>query len=401
MLNLKSETLKFSISGMRGYVPEDLNAANIPLILSAFARSLPRGGIAVARDTRVSGPGIYHLALGSLAAMGRTVHDLGIVPTPTIKAYIHEHNLSGGLMISASHNPEHYNAFKFIAAKGLFFSERQNSLLQSYLKNPGGWAAYNKQGIIKEDEQDDANHLHIQSILKQIPVSKKKKTLKVAIDPVAACGSLIIRQLLDSMNIQYVSIHADFATRFPRKPEPVASSLAKLKHLVISEKCDAGFAVDPDADRLALVDNTGRAIGEELTLPLVLSQALNHYPGPVVVNLSTSWLNRYIAEQFNRKLYLSKVGEANVVAEMQKRKAVIGGEGNGGVIDLHIPSLGRDSLTGISWILHLLQSDKRPLDQVVDSLPARFNNAFPWKKAQLHRYVQKSVVFVSDLQDGV
>ena len=369
IINFESKTLKFSISGFRGYYPEDINPGNIPKITQAYAKSLPKGAIAVARDSRPTGESIEYLTIGGLIAMGRKVYSLGIVPTPTIKAFIKEKKLAGGLMISASHNAMRYNAYKFIKKDGLFFDAADNKKFQKHLEDlEQTWPAYNKQGNVEENTSALARQTHIESILETIAVSKGRK-LKVAIDTCGACATDIVPELLKRLKVDFVSVNSEYSDRFPREPEPVPKALKVLQKLVIDEKCDIGFAFDPDADRLALVDDQGNAIGEEYTLPLSLLVALKRRKGNVVINLSSSHLTDYVAQKFGRKVFRSKVGEANVVALMKKKKITLGGEGNGGVIDLKIPSLGRDSLTGVAYSIALLRENpKKSLSQIIEGL---------------------------------
>lgn len=377
-LDFSSPTLKFSVSGLRGLYPQDIHPQNILDIVYSFALSLPSGDIALARDTRPSGEAIYHLVCSILLACSRNVHLLGIVPTPTIKNYVKSKNLAGGIMISASHNPMQYNAFKFIKANGFFFEEIDNQKWQDNLfQNTKSWST--QTGKLYMHKQTEANAMHIEQVVdsvfgKSLP---NFSSLKVAIDPVSACASKIIPELLEKLGVSFVSVHGTFAKEFPRQAEPVASALTALSNLVVEHQCDIGFAFDPDADRLALVDETGVPLGEEYTLPLVLSSVLKERSGSCVVNLSSSWLSRYVCEQHNASLFLSKVGEANVVSQMVKKQAVFGGEGNGGIIDPQIDSMGRDSLAGVAWILRLLLEEQKTLSQLAKQLP----NVFMVKKA--------------------
>ena len=368
-LNLNSPTLKFSISGLRGLYPQDIHPGNLPEIIAAFDAALPAGPVAVALDSRPTGPAIEAITLGHLAALGREVHSLGLIPTPTIKAYIRAKKLAGGLMISASHNPVTYNAYKFIGKGGLFFSEAENQRWRAALGQKVTYRPHNRQGKILRIPFEAVADFHIAQALQAAGATKGRR-LKVAIDPVGGCARQIARRLLEKMGHTVVGIFEEGYPDFPRPPEPVPTALKKLGALVVKEKCDLGFAFDPDADRLALVGPDGKPLGEELTLPLALMGALPARKGPVVVNLSSSHLNRLVAEKYGRKFYRSKVGEANVVSLMQKTKAAFGGEGNGGVIDPQVASLGRDSLAGMAHILQLLQREKKSLPEIISPLPA-------------------------------
>ncbi|MDH4262704.1 MAG: phosphoglucosamine mutase [Spirochaetia bacterium] len=375
-INLTSPTLKFSVSGMRGLFPEDINANNIAEIIHAFHNTVKTGPIALARDNRSTGEAIENILVGIFQSLGREVHKLGIVPTPTIKAYIQNKKLPGGIMISASHNPATYTAFKFIKQGGFFFEKNENDQLISFLKtntNNEAWGNYKTQGMVI-DAHAKSISLHLDSVIEKVFPSGKapSNSLKVALDTLGACATEIIPQFLDKIGVKYVSLFPEILYNFPRPPEPVASSLSKLSKFIIENKCDIGFAFDPDADRLAIVGPDGKAIGEELTLPLAMMKSLSNKKGNVIVNLSSSLYNEYSASQNNCKVFRSKVGEANVVEMMKKKKALFGGEGNGGVIDPDIPSFGRDSLAGVAWILSLMIDSKKSIPQLLENFPSYF-----------------------------
>lgn len=365
-----SPTLKFSISGLRGVYPQDISPEKWVEYVRAYAATLPsgpgeRGAVALARDARATGPALLRIAAGVLTLMRRDVHDLGLVPTPTIKAYVKAKKLAGGLMVSASHNPAEYNALKFIGKDGFFFDERANAAFVAALESEPNWGSFTKQGRIT-DAHAAAIESHAAAILKV--VKKPKRRLKVVIDPVGSCGGEIAEYLLKKMGVQYQAIHLAEVNNFPRPPEPTADALSKLATAVRKFKADVGFAFDPDADRLSLVDEKGRAIGEEYTLPLAILAAARP-GGTIVANLSTSMLTESAAHMKKCKFVRSAVGEANVVAEMLRSKSVLGGEGNGGVIDARIPSFGRDALAGVAHVLSLLGSANKPLSAWVESLP--------------------------------
>jgi len=375
-INLQSPTLKFSVSGMRGLFPGDINACNIAEIIHAFHKTVKPGAVALARDNRSTGEAIENILTGIFQSLGREVHKLGVVPTPTIKAYVHDKKLPGAIMISASHNPATYTAFKFIKQGGFFFEKEENEQLAANLQNAAkneDWGDYRRQGAAL-DAHEASIDLHIQAVLKRVFPSGKagKNNLKVALDTLGACATDILPRFLDKIGIRYVSLFPEILYNFPRPPEPVAASLSKLSRFVVDNKCDIGFAFDPDADRLAIVGPDGKPIGEELTLPLAMMKSLSGKKGAVVVNLSSSLYNEYAAGLNGCRVYRSKVGEANVVELMKKKKAVFGGEGNGGVIDPDIPSFGRDSLAGVAWILRLLLDTKKSLPQLMENFPAYF-----------------------------
>jgi phosphomannomutase len=363
-MNTASPTLKFSISGLRGVYPDDISPDQWIQYVRAFAAVLPQGPVAIARDARATGPGLLRIATGVLTLLGREVHDLGLVSTPTIKAFVNARKMAGGLMVSASHNPAAYNALKFIKKGGMFFDAEDNRRFVAALDAAALWGDYRKQGSIVEAHAA-AIDLHIASILKV--VKKPKRRLKAVIDPVGSCGGEIAVTLLARLGVKCETIHLAETSSFPRPPEPTAPALKKLAAAVKKYRADVGFAFDPDADRLSIVDEKGRAIGEEYTLPLaILAGAKKNTT--VVVNLSTSMLSENAAAMRGCRFVRSAVGEANVVAKMQQLKAPFGGEGNGGVIDARIPSYGRDALAGLAHIVALIGSGREPLSAWVASI---------------------------------
>ena len=366
----KSKTLKFSISGLRGIYGQDITPENIPLFCAAFDSVLPRGPVAIAQDTRNTGVPMKQAALGSLVSLGREVIDIGILPTPTLKNYVSLKNLTGGLMISASHNPPEYNAFKFIKGQGFFFAEKENEKFLKNLKEKPIWKGHKAQGSLREDG-DQALLSHIREIIQHIPLPRKIR-LKVAIDTAGACATNIAEVFLKKLGVQVFSLFPQFLEKFPRRPEPTEKALGLFSSFVQKNKCDLGFAFDPDADRLALVSSSGKILGEEYTLPLAALEALNHRDGGMVVNLSSSWLNQWAADQRGRKTFRSKVGEKHVVELMKKRRSKFGGEGNGGVIDREVASQGRDSLAGMAWIIALMCRTDQTLDKIVQKMPTTY-----------------------------
>lgn len=402
-MKFASPSLKFSISGLRGVYPADIAPDKWVEYVRAYAAVLPSGAVAIARDARATGPGLMRLAAGVLTLLGRDVHDLGLVPTPTIKAYVNSKKLAGGLMVSASHNPAEYNALKFIKTGGWFFDATDNNRFSQALEAKSDWGSFKKQGKIIEAHRA-AIELHIKSILR---VTKRpKRKLKVVIDPVGSCGGEIALDLLRALGVSATAIHLKETASFPRPPEPTADALRLLRAAVKKYKADVGFAFDPDADRLSLVDENGIAIGEEYTLPLAILAAAKPN-GTVVANLSTSMLTEVAAQLKNNTFVRSTVGEANVVAQMLRDKSALGGEGNGGVIDARIPSYGRDALAGVAHIITLLASDKKKLSEWVKTLP-RFSMTKQVRQgasaADLEKAAQKLTTMypgaILDVRDG-
>jgi phosphomannomutase len=400
MLKLNSPTLKFSISGLRGIVPEDLNLQNLPQIIYAFEKSIPAGVIALARDTRPTGSAFCYQAMSILNGLGRQVHFLDIVPTPTIKHYVRQNNLAGGIMVSASHNPMHYNAFKFIRKGGDFFLQKDNEKFKNSLKK------YHPQVLLQTkfdkyagalDKKKDSIKAHIEQC-KYVVFGNKNYKLKmkpkVALDTLAACATEMAPQLLQSLGCTFITQYETFETKFPRPPEPTISSLKKFEAFCKTNKADIGFAFDPDADRLVIIDENGSTIHEELTLPLAAMSSLSKksVKGSMVVNLSSSYLSQWVAEQKKIPFLRSKVGEANVVELMRKKKAIFGGEGNGGVIDPEIDSFGRDTISGICHILNLLEKKKtKKISTIIAALPSFYmhKSKFETSKISMNEIAQK------------
>lgn len=403
----RSDHLMVSVSGIRGTIPEGLDPVNITLFTQAFA-AITGKRIVIGQDARPSGPFMKHLIVGTLLAAGKEVTDIGLAPTPTVKAAVKSWKADAGIMISASHNPTNWNAFKFIDKGGGFFNARRFEELDYALK--GGIFPHidtKKMGAISV-----ANGIqnHILSVLDLIPnvMQIKKKKYRVVVDGVAGAGREALPELLRSLGCEVVPLYCEATTdgSFPRPPEPTPAALKKFSSQLKSEKAAVGFALDPDADRLVVGSGTGGAIHEEYTVPLALlgllsssqKQALfpgrkilkapsqgskeeSNLEGTIVVNLSTSDLVDSVAEKTGLRVVRSPVGEANVVEVMQKKKAVYGGEGNGGVIHPRVPSFGRDTLTGAALILSAMaaiQADS--VDELMEALPP-----LHMKKTKAHR----------------
>ncbi|BDA80115.1 phosphoglucosamine mutase [Leptospira kobayashii] len=364
--------LMISISGVRGKIANGFGLSEALLFAQSFATMMNHGNVVIGRDSRPSGPYLEHLLTAALLANGSSILSLGLVPTPTTKAVVKLSKARGGIMISASHNPMEWNAFKFISKEGFFFNAKENETLIDQLKrfqfspemiHPKGTVGFGEEYI----------DLHIKSVLARINLPKiKKKKFKVFVDAVGGAGSFVIPKFLRELGCVVVEHNCKPDGTFPRPPEPTPAALKSSEKAFLKSKADIGFALDPDADRLVLFTPKLGAISEELTLPLALQNILSSSKkgSKVVVNLSTSFLNEHVASLFGAKVIRSKVGEANVVEEMLAEKAVFGGEGNGGVIDPKVPSFGRDTLSGIGHILNLMSEENKTIDALVSGLPS-------------------------------
>lgn len=371
---MADEGLMVSVSGVRGRVGEGLTpevVARYAAGFGAWARSRVVGDatIVVGRDSRVSGPMFHRVVLSALQSVGCNVMDVGMVPTPTVQLAVEHHHAAGGLAITASHNPIEWNALKFISSSGLFLDGDESAAMRSVVDGEIPRATFDRLGVIAEDVEAIARH---QAAILAIPFLDvdgiRRRQFHVALDCVRGAGGAFMPRLLTQLGCRVSSINLETDGRFPRPPEPIAENLGELEQLVVSSKADIGLAVDPDVDRLALVSEEGKAIGEDYTLALAARVVLRHREGDVVTNLSTSRIVDDIAQEQNRKVIRAPVGEVNVSTRMRAEKAPIGGEGNGGVIlsELH---LGRDAPLGAALILQLLHEESKPLSAIVASYP--------------------------------
>ncbi|MFB5649130.1 phosphoglucosamine mutase [Leptospira wolffii] len=366
--------LMVSVSGIRGIIPTGLSSDVIFHALRAFGSWLPGNTVVIGRDSRPSGEYIENIAIGIMLGMGKKVIRLGIVPTPTVKAVVNQSGAAGGIMISASHNPVIWNAFKFIGPGGFFTNAKDLEDLLDLVRKEDYKPFQFKPNSSVEDGRDRIQ-AHIDSVLARVNVAAiKKKKYTVFLDAVNGGGSFVLPELLKRLGCKVIPHNCKPDGTFPRPPEPTPEALKQSSRIIKQSKADIGFALDPDADRLVVLSPKKGAISEELTLPLSFLSYLGSGRIPkkasITVNLSTSFVNDWVADSVGIPTYRSKVGEANVVAEMIHRKSVFGGEGNGGVIDPAIPSFGRDSLSGVAHILNLLALRGEDAETVFGGLPA-------------------------------
>ena len=362
-------TLISSISGVRGTIggkPGDaLTPFDILNFTGAYAtwikKDLGNPTIVVGRDARVSGEMVFKLISATLNSMGINVVDLGLATTPTVEMAVVMEKAQGGIIITASHNPENWNALKLLNAKGEFISQADGEELLAFIKNTDfTFSEISNLGSTKTDS--GYLNKHIEAIL-ALPLvdcdAIKMADFKIAVDSVNSVGSPSVRRLLNALGVSTISeIFSEPNGKFSRIAEPLEENLTELCETVKNNNSDLGIAVDPDVDRLAMIDENGKAFGEEYTLVAVSDYVLSHTPGNLVANLSSTNALKDIAQKHKAEFSESAVGEVNVVTEMKRVKAVIGGEGNGGVIypELHY---GRDALAGIALFLsHLAKSGK-------------------------------------------
>jgi phosphomannomutase len=367
------QRLMVSVSGIRGRVGEGLTPEVVDRYAAGFgAWSLARSTseeIVVARDSRVSGPMFHRVVVAALQSVGATVVDLDMAPTPTVQMAVEARHAAGGLAITASHNPIEWNALKFIGASGLFLDPDESAAMRAFVDRGFGRVTWDKLGVVSRDDQAIAAHIDRILKLSVIDVEAiRKMRFRVALDTCHGAGSTVFPQLLAALGCEVEAINATPDGLFHRPPEPVAENLGELSELVKRTRSIVGLATDPDVDRLALVDEKGRAIGEDYTLALAARVVLRRRPGPVVANLSTSRIVDDMVAEFGSSVIRAPVGEVNVAVRMRDEGAVVGGEGNGGVIlpELH---LGRDAPLAAVLILQLLVDEGPTLGGIVARFP--------------------------------
>ena len=363
-----------SISGVRGIVGRGLEPSLAVAYGAAFGTFLKKGTVVVGRDSRPSGEMFTSAVIAGLTSVGIDVVDIGMVPTPTVEIATAELKAAGGICITASHNPAEWNALKFFNNTGEFITPAQYRRLDRILIS-NRFAHKPFSGLGRVTVQQGWVEKHVDKVLKLKEVNRlavRRRRLKVVVDAVNGAGSKALPLLLEKLGVEVVKLYCAGDGRFVHEPEPIPKNLVGLCRAVKRHKADLGMACDPDADRLALVDDKGRPIGEELTLTIAVKEILTKSKGPVVINLSTSKTTADIARAGGSRLYFSKVGEANVVEMMHRRKATIGGEGNGGVI---FPAChaGRDALVAAALVLTCLARERKNLSSLVETLPVYYN----------------------------
>lgn len=356
-----------SVSGIRGVVGSSFTPELVVQVGGAFARFCKRGKIVIGRDGRPSGEAIASLLSSTLALCGCDVVDLGVVPTPTVQVMVTELSAAGGVVVSASHNPSEWNAFKLVDKTGSFLNESRIGKFFSMMDSRPVYSAWNRLGAI--GRFDKADDVHIKMILGVVDAGMiARRIFRVALDSVNGAGSLITPKLLKSLGCSVIPVHCEATGLFPRGAEPLPENLKDLCNMVRAESADIGFAQDPDADRLAIVNERGEPIGEEYTISLVAEHLLSKKPGLVAVNLSTTKAVEEIARRHGSKCIRARVGEIHVVEAMRRTHARIGGEGNGGVISPEV-HLGRDSLAGIAYVLEMMARRGKPVSALAEDLP--------------------------------
>ncbi|HJR17357.1 MAG TPA: phosphoglucosamine mutase [Gemmatimonadales bacterium] len=377
-----SKTLMISVSGIRGLVGSDLTpelVARYAAALGAWsqsgrARTSARHSVVLGRDARTSGPMFAQAAAAGLMSVGVDVIDLGMVPTPTVQLAVEHHGAAAGLVLTASHNPIEWNALKFVGPDGIFLDAEAGRAVAEMAEKGPPRADWSTIGRVHHDAAAITRHLDAILALPHIDEdSIRQHNFKVALDCVRGAGATAIVPLLERLGCEVHGINLETDGLFPHPPEPIPENLGDLSRLVRETGAVVGLAIDPDVDRLALVDETGRAIGEDYTLAFAVAAVLDGRiteaaRATVVVNLSTSLVVEDAARSRGARFVRAPVGEANVARAMRDERAVIGGEGNGGVM---LPALhvGRDAPLGVALILHLLAATGVTLSQLVAAAP--------------------------------
>ena len=361
-------TLKISISGVRGVVGQSLTPKLLTRFAQAFGTHTGSGTIVIGRDPRTSGEMVKHAVVSGLLSTGSRVVDIGMCPVPTVQLQVRHRRAQGGIAITASHNPAEWNALKFIGANGLFLDAGQaRELLDIY--HQGEYTKVGGAELRTVEVVEGATDLHIKSILDALgPLPKMQKKLRVVLDACNGAGSIVGPKLIEALGADVVRLNTTPDGSFPRPAEPLPENLGDLCRAVKEHQADVGFAQDMDADRLAIVSEQGEPIGEDYTLVLATLYVLGREKGPVVANLSTTSAVADVAKRFGCPVFFTKIGEVNVTGAMQQHRAVIGGEGNGGVIYPRI-NFARDSLVGIALVLHLLAESGKSVTELLADIP--------------------------------
>ncbi|MFP4368529.1 MAG: phosphoglucosamine mutase [Candidatus Kapaibacterium sp.] len=370
-----------SVSGLRATLGDSLTPGIIAAHTSAFLSMMPYGPVVIGRDGRPSGSWIENIVAGSASALGRPVVLLGMVPTPTVQLETEHSDAACGIAITASHNPKEWNGLKFLNSHGVFLDGEENLKMRSILeKAEFKYSGYERNYSISLNDEALLNHTSriMRSRYFSNGLDELIRSMKytVVVDAVNASGSKAVPMLLEELGCEVIPLYCAGNGDFPHMPEPLPENLTELAAKVKKTGADLGIAVDPDADRLVLIDEKGDPISEEKTITLAASMVFDELGAAAVdkcavVNQSTTMMVELIAKRHGARVFRSPVGEINVVNLMKSKGAVIGGEGSGGVIlpDVHY---GRDSLAGIALILGLMANSGGTISEITASLPKTF-----------------------------
>jgi phosphomannomutase len=365
---MEKGTMIASISGLRGVVGDGLDPSTVVEFVAAYASLCEAGPIVVGHDGRVSSAVFASAVEAGLTATGHDALLAGPTATPTIGWLVREGGLAGGIQISASHNPPRYNGLKFFQRAGMVLgAEQGRTLLDRWRGRDFRWANWDRLG--RSHRLDDPDSGHLGRVLTTVDVPAIRRCgFKVVLDACHGSGGRLGDLLLDALGARAVILGGQPDGRYDHAPEPTEANLKEFSAIVPAVGAAIGFAQDPDADRLAIVDENGRYIGEELTLALAALRRLEQARGPVVINMSTSRVTEDLARRRNCPVFRTAVGEINVVERMIAEEAMLGGEGNGGVIDPRIGYV-RDSFAAMALVLDLMAATELPVSRLVDELP--------------------------------
>ena len=376
-------TLIKSISGIRGTIGGKVGDGLSPIDTVRFTaaygvwiknRSKKKSPtLVIGRDARISGEIIRQLVVSTLQSLGIDVYDLGLSTTPTVELAVQMQNADGGIILTASHNPKQWNALKLLNEKGEFINADDGTEVLTIAEaDDYNFAEIDDLGNYYYDDTYIQKHIDSVLNLKWVNTDAiKDANFKVVVDAVNSTGGIAVPALLESLGVRCVHLYCEPNGHFPHNPEPLAEHLTEISKLVVETNADCGVVVDPDVDRLALINEDGTMFGEEYTLVACADYILSKVKGNTVSNLSSSRALREITHKYGGQYFSSAVGEVNVVKQMKECKAVIGGEGNGGIIfpDSHY---GRDSIVGIALFLSLLAERKMKCSQLRASYPSFF-----------------------------
>lgn len=357
-----------TVSGLRGIVGETLTPEVAARYAIAFAAEAPPGEILVGRDSRPSGFMLASAVHVGLQAVGRTTIDAGIVATPTAGVLLRRHKAAGAVQITASHNPPPYNGLKLFSAEGRVISAGPGQkVLERYREGQPEWTTHDRIGEFHRC--DDTITDHLRAVLETVDVERiRGRRFRVVLDSNHGAGGILGRRLLDELGCLVTLLGEQPNGRFAHPAEPTAENLAGVLKSVAEHEAEIGFCQDPDADRLAVIDHSGRYLGEEYTLAMCVDHVLRRQKGPVVANCASSRMSQDIAQRYGVPYFRSAVGEANVADAMIAQGAVFGGEGNGGPIDPRVGYV-RDSFVGMALLLDAMAARETPIGQLADELP--------------------------------
>src|SRR5213596_2459928 len=368
-----SDTLMISVSGVRGLVGTDLTpeiVARWAAVFGTWAKTGKRKPVVIGRDARTSGPMFAQAATAGLNSVGCDVIDVGLVATPTVQLAVEHHRAAGGIILTASHNPIEWNALKFVGPDGIFLDSVAGTRVRELAAADSlPRAQVTAIGDVTSDPDAIARHLAAVLSLRGVDVRAiRRRPFRVALDTVRGAGGALMPELLERLGCRVTAINLETDGLFPRPPEPVPENLKALGALVRRKKADIGIAVDPDVDRLAIVDEKGRPIGEDYTLAFAIRAVRPSGRQTVVCNLSTSLVVEDAAREYGARVVRAAVGEAHVARKIIALKSLIGGEGNGGVMypALHV---GRDAPVALALVLSLLARERVTVSELVASAP--------------------------------